>query len=70
MTRTTDSKGRAIREPVARTIHDVEAAEREPECLYCGVPVTNPGDYCSEACADLAARDRAADAWHDEEVAP
>jgi hypothetical protein len=57
--------GRAVREPVARSVHDVEA-EEEHRCAYCEcVEVTNPGDFCSDECQDAAAHEAAEDARAD-----
>jgi hypothetical protein len=62
---TTTYAGRAVREPRATTIHDMEAAEVH-WCAYCeGVEVTNPGDYCCSECEDAAAFEAAEDARAD-----
>jgi hypothetical protein len=67
---TTTYAGRAVREPRATTIHDLEAAEVHWCACGCGQDVSNEGDYASDECADSAAHDAAEDARADLEEDP
>jgi hypothetical protein len=68
---TTTFQGRAVREPVARTIHD-EEGDSSVECDFCGADCHRPDGhkgsvFCGEECRDAAAYDAAQEARGDAE---
>ncbi len=53
-------------DPLRGCIHEQQAAEESPRCAYCDAcEVTNEGEFCSDACSDLAAYEWAEDAADD-----